>query len=318
MSNLVITGLSKLERDGWGRPIPFGADATNIYLTSSLKIAGRNCYTAQDAINAIQYGFTLGNASRTDILTNHSAVVAGQLIDGTMPNRGLLTWTPTKGTTKTVASGYYSGGTLDSRTAYNNGYNAGTTAGRNNYRDNTNKTMWYNVRTTTVEGHPSNAYMLVTSGSAFNGYINSTVGFNGTWAFTDNGAFRMNYDGFDYNHTADHRNDFLIFNVPIQDYTNYWVIMKHSRYDNGSHDAGDQTMIPNNGIAMTCYGDGLDIGRFGSHASNGQLPHDNDTSLKHVVTHEFWVKAGDINQHTLHLKFFGCRYGASYVIVGIK
>ena len=51
MSNLVITGLSKLERDGWGRPIPFGADATNIYLTSSLKIAGRNCFTAQDAIN---------------------------------------------------------------------------------------------------------------------------------------------------------------------------------------------------------------------------------------------------------------------------
>ena len=42
-----------------------------------------------------------------------------------MSNRGNLNWKPSNGTTYTVPAGYYSGGTLDSRDAYNNGYNAG-------------------------------------------------------------------------------------------------------------------------------------------------------------------------------------------------
>ena len=43
---------------------------------------------------------------------------------GTMANRGKLNWSGSN-TTYSVPAGYYSGGTLDSRTSYNNGVNAG-------------------------------------------------------------------------------------------------------------------------------------------------------------------------------------------------
>ena len=49
---------------------------------------------------------------------------------GTMANRGKLNWSGSN-TTYSVPAGYYSGGTLDSRTSYNNGYNSGVNAGRN-------------------------------------------------------------------------------------------------------------------------------------------------------------------------------------------
>ena len=48
---------------------------------------------------------------------------------GTMANRGKLNWSGSN-TTYSVPAGYYSGGTLDSRTSYNNGYNAGNSDGR--------------------------------------------------------------------------------------------------------------------------------------------------------------------------------------------
>ena len=317
--NLVITGLSKLAEGTWGEPIPFGADATNVYLTSALTIAGSTCHTVQEALTAIQNGFNRGNASAPYILSPYSAVVGGTLVYGSMANRGVLNWTPTNGTTQSVASGYYSGGTLDSRTAYNNGYKAGTNYGRSYRINSQNKSMWYNIRTDPVEGYPSNAYRLITSGSAFNGYINKTSGFNGTWALGPTGAFSMNsYWQWSADETPKHKNDYIIFNVLVQNYTNYFVIMKQSRYDDGSADAGNKSMFPDNGIVMECYGDNVEVGRFGNQGGYKQLPFDNDTTAKHVATHEFWVKAGDIGERTLHLKFWGCRYDASYVIIGIK
>ena len=48
---------------------------------------------------------------------------------GSMSNRGNLNWSGSN-TTYSVPAGYYSGGTLDSRTSYNNGYNAGNSAGQ--------------------------------------------------------------------------------------------------------------------------------------------------------------------------------------------
>ena len=48
---------------------------------------------------------------------------------GTMANRGKLNWSGSN-TTYSVPAGYYSGGTLDSRTSYNNGYNSGVKAGK--------------------------------------------------------------------------------------------------------------------------------------------------------------------------------------------
>ena len=54
---------------------------------------------------------------------------------GTMANRGNLNWSSSN-TTYSVPAGYYSGGTLDSRTSYNNGYNAGNSAGQITKRNN--------------------------------------------------------------------------------------------------------------------------------------------------------------------------------------
>ena len=74
---------------------------------------------------------TPGTATAAQILSGKTAWVNGNKITGTMPNRGNLNWKPSNGTTYTVPAGYYSGGTLDSRDAYNNGYNAGYTKGIN-------------------------------------------------------------------------------------------------------------------------------------------------------------------------------------------
>ena len=72
---------------------------------------------------------TPGTATAAQILSGKTAWVNGKKITGTMPNRGNLNWKPSNGTTYTVPAGYYSGGTLDSRDAYNNGYAAGKNDG---------------------------------------------------------------------------------------------------------------------------------------------------------------------------------------------
>ena len=69
-------------------------------------------------------------ATPEDILVGKKAWVDGKKITGTMPNQGELNWKPSNGTTYTVPAGYYSGGTLDSRDAYNNGYNEGYETGK--------------------------------------------------------------------------------------------------------------------------------------------------------------------------------------------
>ncbi len=99
-----------------------------------------------DSVNLLK---TKGNAEANQILTGKKAIVKGTEITGTMANRGNLNWNPSSSTTYTVPAGYYSGGTLNSssayskgvtdadnrantssvnyQTGYNNGYNAGYT-----------------------------------------------------------------------------------------------------------------------------------------------------------------------------------------------
>ena len=52
-------------------------------------------------------------------------------------NRGNLNWSGSN-TTYSVSAGYYTGGTLDSRTSYNNGYSSGRTQGQNDVTGNPN------------------------------------------------------------------------------------------------------------------------------------------------------------------------------------
>ena len=57
-------------------------------------------------------------------------------------NKGTLNWSGSN-TTYSVSAGYYTGGTLDSRTSYNNGYSAGRTQGRNDVKNSPNSYSLY-------------------------------------------------------------------------------------------------------------------------------------------------------------------------------
>ncbi len=70
---------------------------------------------------------TSATAGAGQILSGYTAWVNGNKITGTMANIGNLNWSGSN-TTYTVPAGYYSGGTLDSRPSYTNGYNAGLSA----------------------------------------------------------------------------------------------------------------------------------------------------------------------------------------------
>ena len=72
---------------------------------------------------------TSATAAAGNILSGKTAWVNGNKVTGSMANNGNLNWSGSN-TTKTVAPGYYSGGTLDSRPSYNAGYNAGVNAGK--------------------------------------------------------------------------------------------------------------------------------------------------------------------------------------------
>ena len=70
------------------------------------------------------------NAATSDkILKNYTAYVNGQLVTGTIEDRGTLNWNPSESTSMIIEPGYYSGGTISTE----NAYNAGLTAGREGY-----------------------------------------------------------------------------------------------------------------------------------------------------------------------------------------
>ena len=80
------------------------------------------------ACNAVSLSGNAGTGQVLSGYTFYSNSLTRQT--GTMANRGNLNWSGSN-TTYSVPAGYYSGGTLDSRTSYNNGYNSGVNAGRN-------------------------------------------------------------------------------------------------------------------------------------------------------------------------------------------
>ena len=75
--------------------------------------------------------FSPGTANTAQVLTGYTFSSAnGTNLSGTMANRGKLNWSPGGSTSYAVPAGYYSGGTLNSSSAYNSGYNNGVNAGK--------------------------------------------------------------------------------------------------------------------------------------------------------------------------------------------
>ena len=86
-------------------------------------------------------------------------------------NRGALNWSESN-TTKTVDAGYYTGGSLDSRPSYNNGYNAGVTAADNRSNPNsTNYKTGYNAGVAAADNRVNTGSASYTSG--YNAGVNA-------------------------------------------------------------------------------------------------------------------------------------------------
>lgn len=83
--------------------------------------------TVQDGIDEIVDLLKYGDATAGEIIKDKTALVQGKQIKGTIENRGNLNWNPSNGTTYVVPAGYYTGGVLNSSTAYNAGVTAGKT-----------------------------------------------------------------------------------------------------------------------------------------------------------------------------------------------
>ena len=106
--------------------------------------------------------FSPGTANTAQVLTGYTFSSAnGTNLSGTMPNRGKLNWSGSN-TTYSVPAGYYSGGTLDSRTSYNNGYNSGVNAGKTSFT------------LTVVSGWPDSQYQ--TFGATVGAYYIAAMG----------------------------------------------------------------------------------------------------------------------------------------------
>ena len=74
----------------------------------------------------------VGTATSSQVLSDYTFTNNNGIgLQGSMPNRGNLNWSGSN-TTYSIPSGYYSGGTLDSRTSYMNGYNKGKEEGSSN------------------------------------------------------------------------------------------------------------------------------------------------------------------------------------------
>ena len=97
--------------------------------TSQQSASGQAGYYS--SVNAVCNAVSLsGNAGTGQVLSGYTFYNNSLTRQsGSMSNRGNLNWSGSN-TTYSVPAGYYTGGTLDSRSSYNNGYNAGVSAGK--------------------------------------------------------------------------------------------------------------------------------------------------------------------------------------------
>ena len=91
----------------------------NAYVSTQSHLAEVNAQNQELTDLNTQISNTTVTADR--LLKGYTAYKNGNIITGTMEDRGALNWAPTTSTTYTVPAGYYSGGTLNSAGAYNAG-----------------------------------------------------------------------------------------------------------------------------------------------------------------------------------------------------
>lgn len=156
--------------------------------------------------------FSPGTATAAQVLSGYTFSSAdGSNLSGSMVNRGALNWSGSN-TTYTVPAGYYSGGTLNSKTSYTNGYNAGVTAADN--RANTSST---NYKTGYNAGY--SAGTAAKASKIWTGHINTTSGGSFTTGFQPH-IILIQRDGD---------------NFPIGVYCSYGISVNHIEGPSNSH-----------------------------------------------------------------------------------
>lgn len=122
----ILSGKTATSQNGYGitGTIPNRTSNTG---TANLSWAGDSNGSPYNGTSAPPYMTTSGDQLRVKIPYGYYGSGSSLVLTGTV--KGNLNWKPGNGTTYTVPSGYYTGGTLDSTDAYNAGYNAGKTDG---------------------------------------------------------------------------------------------------------------------------------------------------------------------------------------------
>ena len=142
------------------------------------------------ACNAVSLS---GNASTSQVLTGRTFYTTSLTRQtGTMANRGNLNWSGSN-TTYSVPAGYYSGGTLDSRTSYNNGYNAGVSAKTSRYASGSKS--WSRAEFLTLGFQPNIFMVCGAGGTGSPNGLYCTIGVNMNYA---RGTSNSSYDNLFY------------------------------------------------------------------------------------------------------------------------
>lgn len=129
-----------------------------------------------------------GNATAGNVLSGKTftSASAGVNVSGTMANRGALNWNPSKSESKSVAAGYYSGGTLSTANAYNAGFSAGQNASQangkwkisftGNFHDNSSPVKWLKLTDQITIQVTTSGVVVVANESFLNGQVTGSYG----------------------------------------------------------------------------------------------------------------------------------------------
>lgn len=160
------------------------SEKTPAAIASAIMTIYTNRYNA--GVNATK----IGTATAAQVLsgytfTNDSTVGAS----GSMPNRGQLNFNPSGSTSQSVASGYYSGGTISSQNAYNAGYAAGVAVTPFKGYVLNNTIPANNVSAAYVQYPLTGVRTVSVSGTCVNQYVNGYININGERVWTRNSAY---------------------------------------------------------------------------------------------------------------------------------
>lgn len=116
--------------------------AQNALLKQQLEDATKSQSESSKELSELKEILEQTTATESQILKDYTAYKDGNLITGTIENKGELNWNPSASTTYTIPSGYYSGGTIGTTNAYSVGNEEGANSSRKKYVTSVKYQTW--------------------------------------------------------------------------------------------------------------------------------------------------------------------------------